>query len=139
MSGGLDRFVWFGNEGAGIVEPTDDATVESEDAVDALLRLFAAEEGLELVAVGPMTNLAAALQRDPGFAGRVARLTIMGGHLREISYRGTVFPFGVDYNMCSDPEASLAVMQSDIPTRPGNRRCDIAYLVDERGARRDRR
>ena len=40
----------------------------------------------------------------------------MGGHLREVSYRGRVFAPGVDYNLCSDPHASLLVLRSGIPT-----------------------
>ncbi len=112
------RFVWFGNEGKGIlVDEEDSDEVEAEDAVDALIRLFAENDGLELVAVGPMTNLASALQRSPGFAANVGQLTVMGGHIRDISYRGTVFPPGVDYNLCSDPESSLAVLTAGIPTR----------------------
>jgi inosine-uridine nucleoside N-ribohydrolase len=41
----------------------------------------------------------------------------MGGHVRRVEYRGRVFPFGVDYNLCSDPHASLLVLRSGIPTR----------------------
>ena len=113
-----DRFVWFGNEGKGILAADAAAgRVEAEDSVDALVRLFGEHDDLELVAVGPMTNLAAALQRDPSLASRIAQLTIMGGHVREIAYRGTVFPHGVDYNLCSDPDASVAVLSAGIPTR----------------------
>jgi inosine-uridine nucleoside N-ribohydrolase len=110
--------VWFGNEGVGILQSDEDAVgVEAEDAVEALLRLFGENDDLELVAVGPLTNLAVALQRDPSFASRVAQLTVMGGHIREIAYGGRVFPYGVDYNLCSDPDASLAVLTAGMPTR----------------------
>jgi len=112
-----DRFVWFGNEGKGILTAADDPPIAAEPAVEALLRLFAAERDLELVAVGPLTNVAAAVDRDPAFAARVAQLTIMGGHLRRIEYGGRVFPPGVDYNLCSDPEASVEVFRAGIPTR----------------------
>jgi len=112
-----DKFVWFGNEGVGILDADDTGRVEEESAVDALIRLFEADGDLELVAVGPMTNVAAALARRPSLATRIRQLTIMGGHLREITYRGTVFPSGVDYNLCSDPDASLIVLRSGIPTR----------------------
>jgi hypothetical protein len=33
----------------------------------------------------------------------------MGGHVREARIGALVCPFGVDYNLCSDPEASFAV------------------------------
>jgi purine nucleosidase len=64
-----------------------------------------------------MTNVAAALARRPSLASRIPRLTIMGGHLREIAHGGTVFGPGIDYNLCSDPEASLAVLGAGVPTR----------------------
>ncbi len=112
-----ERFVWFGNEGKGIIGDGDDGGVEAEDSADALIRLFHDEDDLELVAVGPMTNLATAVQRDPGFAERVGQLTIMGGHIREISYGGSAFPHGVDYNLCSDPDASRIVLRSGVRTR----------------------
>jgi inosine-uridine nucleoside N-ribohydrolase len=109
-------FNWFGHEGEGILEPGSDPPLESAHAVDALLELSKQRPGLEIVAVGPLTNLAVALAKDPDFAARVGRLTVMGGHLREVSYRGRVFPHGVDYNLCSDPHSSLLVLRSGIPT-----------------------
>jgi purine nucleosidase len=108
---------WFGHEGDGILEPGVEPEIERAHAVDALLELSQRHPGLEIAAVGPLTNLALALAKDPDFAARVGRLTVMGGHLREVSYRGRVFPFGVDYNLCSDPHASLLVLRSGIPTR----------------------
>jgi len=110
-------FNWFGHEGEGILEPGSDPPLASEHAVDALLELSRRHPGLEIVAVGPLTNLAVALAKEPDFAARVGRLSVMGGHLREVSYRGRVFPHGVDYNLCADPHASLLVLRSGIPTR----------------------
>jgi purine nucleosidase len=109
-------FNWFGHEGQGILEPGVDPPLQSSHAVDALLELSRKRPGLEIVAVGPLTNLAVALAKDPDFAARVARLTVMGGHVREVSYRGRIFAHGVDYNLCSDPHASLLVLRSGIPT-----------------------
>jgi len=114
---GGEGYNWFGHEGHGILEPGSEPELARAHAVDALLELSEREPGLEIAAVGPLTNLALALAKDPDFAARVSRLTIMGGHLREVSYRGRVFPFGVDYNLCSDPHASLLVLRSGIPTR----------------------
>jgi len=108
---------WFGHEGLGILEPGLEPAIEPMHGADALLALSERWPGLEIVAVGPLTNLALALAKDPDFAARVGRLTVMGGHLRQVAYRGRVFPFGVDYNLCSDPHASLSVLRSGIPTR----------------------
>lgn len=117
LRGDEDRFVWFGNEGVGILDASSTERVEEEDAVAALVRLFESEDDLELVAVGPMTNVAAALECRPSLASRIRRLTVMGGHLREIAYGGKVLGPGVDYNLCSDPEASRVVLTAGIPTR----------------------
>lgn len=117
ISAGTSRFVWFGHEGKGILEDAPQLAVSPEHAVDALLRLFRTHDDLELVAVGPMTNVASALRRDPRFAGRVRQLTLMGGHLRRFERAGRVFDFGIDYNLCSDPDASIEVLRAGIPTR----------------------
>jgi purine nucleosidase len=116
MLGG-QGFGCAGHEGEGILEPGREPPIEDEHASDAILRLTRAEPDLEIVLVGPMTNLALALVKDPDLAGRIRRLTIMGGHLRKVEYGGHVFPPGVDYNLCSDPHASYVVLRSGIPTR----------------------
>lgn len=103
---GPDRFVWFGHEGAGILDADAAPRVESEDAVAALVRLFRENDRLNLVAVGPLTNIAAALRRDALFARRVDRLTLMGGYVRRA---------GLEYNLCADPEAALTVFRAGIP------------------------
>jgi purine nucleosidase len=114
---GVGSLNWFGHEADGLLEPGEQPEVDPLHAVDAIERLSHQHAGLEIVAIGPMTNLAVALAKDPDLAGRVSRLTIMGGHLRRVEYGGHVFAPGVDYNLCSDPWASYAVLRSGIPTR----------------------
>jgi purine nucleosidase len=104
------------HEGVGILEPGEDPEIEPEHAVDALLRLTREHSGLDLVAVGPLTNLAVALMKDPDLAGRAGSLTVMGGHLRRVAYGGHVFAPGVDYNLCSDPHAAYVVLRSGMQT-----------------------
>lgn len=110
-------FAWFGHEGEGILEDAARDVVADEPAVDALLRLFRGDDGLELVAVGPLTNLAVALERDPAVARRVARLTVMGGWLRGAVVGGNPLPPSVDYNLCADAVAAQRVLAAGIPTR----------------------
>lgn len=109
-------FNWFGTEPE-MIGGGDEPPISEEHAVDAIGRLFAEEDDLELVAIGPLTNIAVALVKDPDLAGRVKRLSIMGGHIRRAAYGGHVFEPGVDYNLCSDPHASLVVLRSGIPTQ----------------------
>lgn len=76
------------------------------DAAAEIVRRVSAEPGeITLVAVGPLTNIAHALQLRPAIAHEIKRLVIMGGafhvptHLQELN-------FGVD------PEAARAVLRS---------------------------
>ena len=112
---GHDRFVWLGHEGVGILDGAAPA-VPDDDAVEVLCRLFRQHSDLELVAVGPLTNIAAALAADVSLANRITRLTLMGGYLRGVRYGGAAFPPAFDYNLCSDPEASRRVLSAGIPT-----------------------
>lgn len=83
--------------------------VSPEPAVDALLRLSLEHAGeLVIAAIGPLTNLALAVQADPGFAGRVARLVVMGGSAWG---RGNVTP-AAEYNIYVDPEAAAIVFDA---------------------------
>lgn len=110
-----DRFPVWGHEGRGL----DDgpcAPVVEEGAPELLVRLAREVPGLELLAVGPMTNLARALALDPELPQRVAGLTIMGGHVRRVAIGRRAFEPGIDYNLCSDPEASVAVLGAGFRT-----------------------
>jgi purine nucleosidase len=72
---------------------------------------------LELIFVGPLTNLAHAVALDPKLPSRIARLTIMGGHIRRVAIGDHVCPPGIDYNLCSDPEAAMSVLGAGFTTR----------------------
>ncbi|HEX3117870.1 MAG TPA: nucleoside hydrolase, partial [Candidatus Acidoferrum sp.] len=51
---------------------------ESKHAVDAIIDTIRANPGLTIVTLGPLTNVALALQRDPQLAASVGRCVIMG-------------------------------------------------------------
>ncbi len=72
----------------------------AEDAADFLIRQTREAPGeVVVVALGPLTNIAEALQRDPGFADRIAHLYIMGGAFRA---PGNVTRFA-EANIHNDP------------------------------------
>ncbi len=110
-----DRFVWFGHEGRGLPDAPD-AILSDEPAAQRIVRAAREHPGLELVAVGPMTNLARALALDPRLPERVAALWIMGGHVRSVRLGDRELPHGIDYNLCSDPEATVAVLGAGFRT-----------------------
>lgn len=66
---------------------------------------------ITLVAVGPVGNLATALQLDPGLTEKVKRVVIMGGSIRE---GGNVTPVA-EANMFNDPHAAQRVLTAGWP------------------------
>ena len=82
------------------------------DAVAWIIETVARHPGeITLVAVGPMTNLALALRRDPQLAGRLRSLVFMGGSAR---VAGNVTP-AAEFNFWFDPEAAAEVLTAGIP------------------------
>jgi inosine-uridine nucleoside N-ribohydrolase len=75
------------------------------DGVDALLA--ACREPVTIIALGPLTNLAAALAREPSISTR-ARVVAMLGSVR-LGYRGSSEP-AAEYNTAVDVEAVRAVL-----------------------------
>jgi purine nucleosidase len=110
-----DRFNWFDHEHR-CVAAAPLAPISAEPAPERIARAAREVAGLEVVAVGPLTNLARALALDPDLPRRVAGLTIMGGHVREARIGELVCAPGIDYNLCSDPEASVAVLGAGFRT-----------------------
>jgi inosine-uridine nucleoside N-ribohydrolase len=81
----------------------------STDAVAFLLQLTRERADIDLVAVGPLTNVALALRADHEFGSRLRSLTIMGGGAR----MGNVTPVA-EFNIWADPEAAAVVFDSGI-------------------------
>ena len=104
---------WFhGKDGLGDRGyPAPKRAPERESAVEAILRLADAEPGLTLVTLGPLTNIALALARDPKLAERIGRCVVMGG---APCCEGNVTP-AAEYNIWVDPEAARAVFRSKVP------------------------
>jgi purine nucleosidase len=111
-----ERFGWWGPEERCLDEGAD-PPISDEPGPECIVRVAREKPGLEIVAVGPMTNLARALALDPELPTRVGGVTIMGGHIRSVSIGDLLCPPGIDYNLCSDPEASVAVLGAGFRTR----------------------
>jgi inosine-uridine nucleoside N-ribohydrolase len=79
---------------------------------DLLIELTQAEEGLWLIATGPLTNVAIALRRDPKMAERVAGISLMGGSATFGNWSAAA-----EFNIWFDPEAADAVFRCGAPIR----------------------
>ena len=77
----LEDASWFhGMDGLGDhIYPAPRRTIEKQHAVEAIIETVDANTGLELVTLGPLTNVALALQRKPEIAKKVSRCVLMGG------------------------------------------------------------
>jgi inosine-uridine nucleoside N-ribohydrolase len=104
---------WFhGRDGLGDHGyPAPRRAPEKQHAVDAIAETIEANPGLVLVTLGPLTNIALALQRKPEIAAKVSRCVIMGG---APCCEGNVTP-AAEYNIWCDPEAARIVMLSGLP------------------------
>ena len=111
-----DRFVWRDIETEGYPDGPD-APITDEPGPERIVRAAREVANLEIVAIGPLTNLAHALALDPKLPDRVARLTVMGGHVRRVAIGDHICAPGIDYNLCSDPEASVMVLGAGFDTR----------------------
>ncbi|CAN7181276.1 nucleoside hydrolase [Rhizobium sp. LjRoot30] len=100
-----------GLDGPELAEPT--MALESQHAVDFIVETLRREpEGsVTLCTLGPLTNIALALQKAPDIAPRVRELVMMGGGFFE---GGNITP-AAEFNIYVDPEAAAAVFASGIP------------------------
>lgn len=78
---------------------------------DALIEAIQTNPGIVLVTLGPLTNVALALEREPAIAERVGRCVIMGGAACTV---GNITP-AAEFNLWVDPEATRIVFESGLP------------------------
>lgn len=95
--------------------PIPAATSQPRDqgAVDFLIDYYLSPDGPDtvLVPVGPLSNIGAALQREPRLAQRIPAVVLMGGG----HAIGNVTP-SAEFNIWADPEAARIVFLSGIPS-----------------------
>ena len=84
---------------------------EAKHAADAIIETVESHPGLVMVTLGPLTNIALALQKRPSIAAKVGRFILMGGNP---CCEGNVTP-AAEYNIWCDPEAAQVVARSGLP------------------------
>ena len=100
-----------GLDGPELPEPR--MPLQDRHAVDFIVDTLMAEEEktVTLCTLGPLTNIAAALNREPMIAPRIRELVLMGGGFFE---GGNVTP-AAEFNIHVDPQAAEIVFNSGIP------------------------
>jgi inosine-uridine nucleoside N-ribohydrolase len=68
-------------------------------------------DDMTLIAIGPLTNLALAIQKDPEGMRKLKEIIIMGGAVRA---GGNITPYA-EFNIFSDPLAANIVLGSELP------------------------
>ena len=103
-------------------------------AADAIVELARQRRGtLTLIALGPLTNVAAAIQRDAEAMAGIREIVVMGGSL---DGRGNATP-NAEFNFYSDPTAARIVVRAGLPvTLVGLNVTEQALLPQSRFHRR---
>jgi len=96
-----------GLDGPELPEPKVQA--QKKHAVDFIVETIMNTDDVTLIATGPLTNIAAAINREPRIIERVKELSIMGG---SVTY-GNWTP-AAEFNIFVDPEAAYRVFNSGI-------------------------
>jgi purine nucleosidase len=100
-----------GLDGPDLPEPK--MKLEKQHAVDFIIETLMARPAgtVTLCVLGPMTNIALALNKEPRIATRIKRIIAMGGGFFE---GGNVTP-AAEFNIYVDPQAARLVFDSGIP------------------------
>lgn len=134
---------FHGDDGlAGLALPPSDRALDPRFAADVIIELANRHEGrLEIAALGPLTNLALAVIKDPSLPKKIAKISIIGGAFGFGSYgtsRATGDNPASEWNVYVDPEAAQIVFEAgfnltaiglDVATHP-----DLVLTEDQRSA-----
>lgn len=95
----------------GIELPEPQMPLREGHAVDFLIETLMQREGITVCALGPLTNIALALQKEPRIAARIEQIVLMGGGYFE---GGNITP-AAEFNFYVDPQAAALVFAAGIP------------------------
>jgi purine nucleosidase len=103
---------WHGKNGLADIElPASKCKVDPRFGPDLIIQMVhAAPHEITLVPVGPLTNIALAVEKDPSIVPLVKEVVIMGG-----SISGGNVNASAEANIYNDPEAAQIVFQAGWP------------------------
>ncbi len=108
------------DDGSGLALPTTSREPFAGDAVQLIGETTDAVDGLRVLTLGPMTNLADALGRRPNLAQRLESVYAMGGALfvpGNVAFGGPSDNEVAEWNIYVDPTAAQAVIDSGLTVR----------------------
>ena len=99
-----------GIDGIDVFEP--ETPLQEQHAVDFIVNtLLNTEEPITLVPTGPLTNIAAAIERSPDILPNIEQIVLMGGAMREGGNRTP----SAEFNILVDPDAADIVLRCGRP------------------------
>jgi inosine-uridine nucleoside N-ribohydrolase len=119
-------YYYHGSAALGVRLPSPKGRPRTQRAADYIVERARAHRGdLTVLALGPLTNIAAAIAKEPRMAEWVGEIVIMGG---AVSGPGNVTPYA-EFNTYNDPEAARIVLSSGVrATLVGLDVCDQVYV-----------
>lgn len=104
-----------GITGVGNAElPEPKSKVINQHAIDFLIEKVNAQPNqISVFPIGPLTNIALAIRKEPEFVKNVKELVIMGGSIKQ---GGNATPLA-EFNIFADPHAAHVVFHSGIPIK----------------------
>ncbi len=120
-----------GLNGPDLPEPT--IPLQPQHGVDYIIETLmnAEPKTITLCTLGPLTNIAMALVKEPAIAERIQEIVMMGGAYFEV---GNITP-AAEFNIYVDPEAADVVMRCGAPItiQP----LDVTHMIQSTPARLD--
>ncbi len=100
-----------GIDGADLPEP--EMPLQTQHAVDFIVEtcLAADDDSITICPIGPMTNVALAIMKEPDIIPKIKEIVCMGGAVREM---GNTTP-AAEFNVYVDPQAAKVVLDTGRP------------------------
>ncbi len=130
---------WAGHEGATMTDLESEPVEAADDPRAAVRFLIDSIRGrpgqVTVLAVGPLTNIGAAITEDAGFATDVAEIVVMGGNFGALDQPAP----SIEHNIKCDPESAAVVFGSgariravglDVTMRTRIRATELARIAE---------
>ena len=109
---GLGNISQLRNANGSPLYPPANTRISPISGVDLILEMITRyPDELALVALGPLTNVAQAIRKDPAKMQRLQKVVVMGGAFEDYGNVTTT----AEFNIFVDPHAAQEVFQSNIP------------------------